>query len=1555
MLMLLTSIPVFGVSNASDPLTEIGIVSSTGGSRFGHFVEHIPDINGDGLSDLLVGNPYNNSGGTEAGEVYLFFSPLQGIDKDNIHADITITGTGNGQHLGYSGAYLPNVFTAGAGGEIAIGAPGNNSDNGTVFIFELGDISGGGAFDTGNAAYKINGTGTENFGQAVSPAGDFDDDGTPDLLVGAPSGKAVGFGGDGNRSGRAYVFFGGGVSPGVDSTLADVTIAGFEDGEKLGFSVSYAGDVNSDDADDIIVGAPENHSSGKALVFFGGAVAASMDSDDADVNISEGTPGMELGYSVNHTGDFNGDGIHDVIIGAPGFNGGRGEAFVVFGNATLADIDLGVPGASFIAFIGNEVGRLGHSVSGSDDMDADGFADCMVGAPFRNESRGFAYSFFGNDSFPVQFIPVTEANATNNGTAPGEQFGYWVSEGGDVNGDQYADAIVGAPNASGGWGKAYVFKLDHLPTLAVPTAVQPGRGNSTTAFTYRVIYTDIEGDPPAALFPKVRISRKLDGTMPNATTPNSMTLDPGASAELRDGDYTNGEQYYFSTRLGTEQQYNYLFETRAASGLDDLVETALQANDTTGPMPIVDTTSPSQISNVTALDTPGDHGGSIDVTWNRCDDVDLERYEVYVDDEPFTSVQDRHPAVNITDNETTASVITSFEGSPLMDYTSYWIGVGARDDVGNRRIAVTGKEVIPKDNYNLLPGEITDLYAQSGNDEGKVILNWTAVGENGMIGGPVSEYLLRFSTVRQFIGPSDWESGTPLQMNLTPLAPGGEMVVTIQGLAVGVEHFFSVRSKDGVGQISNLSNSVGAYPGTAPDLVPPDLVFNVELFDIPNNSTSIGILWEPVTSLDFDHYNIYISTHPFSDIKEDGVELERSDITSRSTRQSYISSMGGASLTFGETYYVALTAVDRSGNENSSAICSYGHLHKDDFDVTPPTAVTGVGAEDTEGDMGSSVTVTWDRCEAVDFLLYRIYTSTDRIITIDTEKDKKVRLALEEFVQGNTSTLVTAYGGVPLENGRKYYFAVVAQDFNEQVSSLENGSVFGPVEPVNDGDTEVPPPVEDFKAEDTGSNYTILGWTPFLRDALPDFHQYVIFYSTETPLDPVSATRLDGTDIPSLLSIGARDAEVRGLMKETVYYFAILCQDDRMGKESDLEGNLSAEIKVTTASPNVQPVLDEASVEFDDRTEDSDFTFTVRLRDPDSLPVYVKVVIDNESHVMEHASGNISTGAIYTFSTKLTAGTHEYYFEVLDTYFSGDDSRAVKNPTTPDSIVVKKRSGGSDKEGLSPAGIAIIIVVLLLVGVAVVLLLLLRRKKADEEETTPPEEEVEKEVGTWTCSCGEVTIPVTETAHCGFCGEYHEPEDPLADIPETHIDYPDYTQSDLYGNLGASDADSDAGAAAGEPEREGGADLSEGSVEQSTIPSTAMAEQSTEVSDNPPAIPAGAQTPPVAPDAQAISHRTRPETTGTMAAPEVAAGEQNPNAGGAAASPAPAQVAQAAAAAPVTTPEVNEGAVQAAPVQVPEAQATTSVDGSPTTKETTEVAAPEDAVPNAEVQPGTNP
>jgi len=280
------------------------------------------------------------------------------------------------------------------------------------------------------ADVTLAGEGTDSFfGVSVSGAGDLNSDGYDDVIVGANNYSS--------GIGRAYVYFGGSS---MDNT-ADVTLTGEGTGSFFGVSVSGAGDLNGDGYDDVIVGAHYYSSkTGRAYVYFGGS---SMN-NTADVTLTgEGTDN-QFGYSVSGAGDLNGDGYDDVIVGAPYYSSGTGRAYVYFGGSSMNNTaDVIMTGGTYDCF--------GNSVSGTGDLNGDGYDDVIVGAYDYSSGTGRAHVYFGGSSMN------NTADVTLTGEEAINHFGCSVSGAGDLNGDGYDDVIVGAYNYSSETGRAYVY------------------------------------------------------------------------------------------------------------------------------------------------------------------------------------------------------------------------------------------------------------------------------------------------------------------------------------------------------------------------------------------------------------------------------------------------------------------------------------------------------------------------------------------------------------------------------------------------------------------------------------------------------------------------------------------------------------------------------------------------------------------------------------------------------------------------------------------------------------------------------------------------------------------------------------------------------------------------------------------------------------------------------------------------------------------------------------------------------------------------------------------
>jgi hypothetical protein len=219
----------------------------------------------------------------------------------------------------------------------------------------------------GSILYTFNGDSAGiQLGQSVSGIGDINGDGFDDVIAG-----------EGSDSGDGTMFSGAQVFSGVDGSIL-YTFNGDSATDRLGRSVSGAGDVNNDGTPDFIVGDDLNddngNNSGRALVFSGldGSVLYTFYGDSV---------GARLGNSVSGAGDINGDGFDDLVVGALGVNADRGSLRVF----------SGADGSVLYSFSGNEpLENVGRTVSGLGDLNGDGFDDFLIGAR-GNTINGLRY------------------------------------------------------------------------------------------------------------------------------------------------------------------------------------------------------------------------------------------------------------------------------------------------------------------------------------------------------------------------------------------------------------------------------------------------------------------------------------------------------------------------------------------------------------------------------------------------------------------------------------------------------------------------------------------------------------------------------------------------------------------------------------------------------------------------------------------------------------------------------------------------------------------------------------------------------------------------------------------------------------------------------------------------------------------------------------------------------------------------------------------------------------------------------------------------------------
>ncbi len=541
---------------------DVTITGSAVGVEFGVSVAGAGDVNGDGYGDVIIGASYYNSG---QGRAYVY---LGGISMDTV-ADVTVTGENIGDSMGEVVAGVGDLNNDGYA-DVAVSAIAHNSNTGRVYVFfggvsmdavsDLtvtgetlsdtfgsslcgpGDVNADGyadlaimAHDYGSfagrvylyyggpfmdAAVDLTITGQTNDGLASIGAGDFNSDGYRDLIVGT-------------TVNRANIYFGGAFpNSGVDIGLEGDPSSGF------GSAVAGLGDVNGDGFGDVVVGEYGFSSGlGRAMVvslfpynvvspnggetLIGGKPATLRwrGKDPADVSLSldngltwntlassvggaaddtltvvipnnattqarlrismngatvtratsdvsdgsftiveqtppasavsrllwsfNGTAGSSTGTSCASVGDLNGDGATDIAVGAMA----AGRVSVFFGGRTADN----VPDVTLLSEAGN--GSFGYSVSPAGDLNGDGYADMIVGAPSFSANAGRAYIYFGGAAMDATADIILVG-------ASSEQLGWAVSGGVDFNGDGNPDVLATAPSSSAGAagaGRAYVY------------------------------------------------------------------------------------------------------------------------------------------------------------------------------------------------------------------------------------------------------------------------------------------------------------------------------------------------------------------------------------------------------------------------------------------------------------------------------------------------------------------------------------------------------------------------------------------------------------------------------------------------------------------------------------------------------------------------------------------------------------------------------------------------------------------------------------------------------------------------------------------------------------------------------------------------------------------------------------------------------------------------------------------------------------------------------------------------------------------------------------------
>ncbi|MCD4656809.1 MAG: hypothetical protein K8S87_04630, partial [Planctomycetes bacterium] len=343
------------------------------------------DVNGDGLADMIVGACYNGNGGFKSGCVYIFFG------KSNWNSN----------------------------------------------------------YDASNADVKLVGElARDEFAYSVSIAGDVNDDGFEDVVVGAHFDSDGGY-----KSGCAFIFFGRyNWTSVMDASDADVKLIGEDADDRFGTFVTSGGDVNNDGINDVVVGAHYDDDGGSAsgcsFIFFGRTQwSSSIDASNANVKLIGENNGDHFGVSIT-TGDVNDDGRNDVIVGAHNNSEGgskAGSVYLFYGRQSWSS-SIDASNAN-VKFIGEDADDwFGQKLSSHGDVNNDGIDDIVIGAHYDDDGgdySGCAFIFFGRTSW-VSKIDASNADVKFIGEDAGDTLGVSVTSHEDINNDGIVDIVIGA-------------------------------------------------------------------------------------------------------------------------------------------------------------------------------------------------------------------------------------------------------------------------------------------------------------------------------------------------------------------------------------------------------------------------------------------------------------------------------------------------------------------------------------------------------------------------------------------------------------------------------------------------------------------------------------------------------------------------------------------------------------------------------------------------------------------------------------------------------------------------------------------------------------------------------------------------------------------------------------------------------------------------------------------------------------------------------------------------------------------------------------------------------